>query len=89
MMRITAPEANRLNIARHGQGRGGYLHAAEACWQAFLKRKSVYRAFHIEVSKAAKEELVRALRELNNKVGQESVDENPSTGEKKRAEYKS
>jgi predicted RNA-binding protein YlxR (DUF448 family) len=64
MIRITAPQANLLNIARHSQGRGGYLHAAQACWQGFIKRKSVYRAFHIEVSKAAKEDLVRALREL-------------------------
>jgi predicted RNA-binding protein YlxR (DUF448 family) len=64
MIRLTAPQANLLKIDRQGHGRGGYLHPAQACWQGFVKRKSVYRAFHLEISKGAKEDLVRALQEL-------------------------
>jgi predicted RNA-binding protein YlxR (DUF448 family) len=52
---------DELIIDPSGKGRGGYLHKAEACWQAFLRRRSVYRAFHVEVGKIAKEKLVRAL----------------------------
>jgi predicted RNA-binding protein YlxR (DUF448 family) len=64
MIRLTAPQANLLKIDRQGRGRGGYLHQAQSCWQAFAKKKSVYRAFHLEISKGAREDLVRALQEL-------------------------
>jgi predicted RNA-binding protein YlxR (DUF448 family) len=43
------------------QGRGGYLHQNQECWQAFISRKGHYRAFHVEISRAHKEELIREL----------------------------
>lgn len=46
-----------------GAGRGGYLHRAHECWQKFMRRKSVYRAFNVEISKSAKQKLVEALKE--------------------------
>jgi predicted RNA-binding protein YlxR (DUF448 family) len=72
MIRLTAPQADLLKIDRDGSGRGGYLHRAQPCWQAFVKRKSVYRAFHLEVSKRAREDLVRALQKLKT----EEIDSN-------------
>ncbi|MGE5304389.1 MAG: YlxR family protein [Alphaproteobacteria bacterium] len=68
LIRLTAANANLLKVGRQGSGRGGYLHHIEECWQAFIKRKSVYRAFHLEVSKGAKENLVRELRESKEQV---------------------
>jgi predicted RNA-binding protein YlxR (DUF448 family) len=62
LIRLTASHANLLKIDQQGSGRGGYLHRVQECWHAFVKRKSVYRAFHFEVSKDAKENLVRELK---------------------------
>ena len=55
-------EDGALEVNRTGKGRGGYLHRAEACWDLFLRKKSVYRAFHAEVGRPAKERLISALR---------------------------
>jgi predicted RNA-binding protein YlxR (DUF448 family) len=44
-------------------GRGGYLHGARDCWQRFLKKRSHYRAFRVEISKGAKEKLINELSE--------------------------
>ena len=46
-----------------GAGRGGYLHRAYDCWEQFVRRKSVYRAFHVEITKSAKQKLIAALKE--------------------------
>jgi predicted RNA-binding protein YlxR (DUF448 family) len=50
-------------------GRGGYLHNSEDCWRAFLKRKSLYRAFRRDLPRKDREELLGKLR-LNG-VGNE------------------
>jgi predicted RNA-binding protein YlxR (DUF448 family) len=52
-----------LEVNRFATGRGGYLHAAETCWDLLLQKKSVYRAFHEEVDRAARARLVSKLRE--------------------------
>jgi predicted RNA-binding protein YlxR (DUF448 family) len=52
-----------LEIDRFAKGRGGYLHDAETCWNLLLQKKSVYRAFHEEVDRAARARLVSRLRE--------------------------
>ena len=44
------------------EGRGGYLHIRESCWQAFLKRKSLYRTFRRDMSHEDREALVMKLR---------------------------
>jgi predicted RNA-binding protein YlxR (DUF448 family) len=64
LIRLTAAD-QELKIDRQGPGRGGYLHPNEACWQRFLRRKSVYRAFHVEINRSSKEKLVQQLRERN------------------------
>jgi predicted RNA-binding protein YlxR (DUF448 family) len=46
-----------------GAGRGGYLHYGRDCWEKFVRRKSVYRAFHLEIEKIVKQNLVEALKE--------------------------
>jgi predicted RNA-binding protein YlxR (DUF448 family) len=61
----------RLNICTDGElvtdprgcGRGGYLHHSHDCWQAFLRRKNTHRAFRINVSKEAKQNLIQVLNE--------------------------
>lgn len=62
MIRVILDKAGELKIDRHG-GRGGYLHGARACWSRFLKKKSHYRAFRVEVGKTVKEKLVAQLSE--------------------------
>lgn len=44
------------------KGRGGYLHPSEDCWRAFLKRKSLYRAFRRDLPRKDREELLETLR---------------------------
>ena len=62
LLRIVIQERGELKVDRLGTGRGGYLHPAESCWESFLRRKSLYRAFHQEVTRPAKEKLVHVLR---------------------------
>ncbi len=44
------------------RGRGGYLHNSEDCWRAFLKRKSLYRAFRRDLPRKDREDLLVKLR---------------------------
>jgi predicted RNA-binding protein YlxR (DUF448 family) len=62
LLRLVIQENGNLEVSRLAKGRGGYLHAQEACWDLFLRRKSVSRAFRAEVAKAAKERLIVGLR---------------------------
>jgi predicted RNA-binding protein YlxR (DUF448 family) len=48
-------------IVDKGTGRGGYLHRSPKCWRQFLARKGQYRAFHAEIIRATKEQLVKEL----------------------------
>jgi len=52
-----------LEASRSAKGRGGYLHERQECWELFLRRKSLYRAFRAEVGRPAKERLISNLRE--------------------------
>jgi predicted RNA-binding protein YlxR (DUF448 family) len=52
-----------LSADENRTGRGGYLHRRRECWEKFVKRKSVYRAFHTEVARDAKETLVQELKD--------------------------
>jgi predicted RNA-binding protein YlxR (DUF448 family) len=61
LIRFRVTEQGDLQIDKTGAGRGGYLHQRAECWQRFLKRKSLYRAFHVEVDRDAKEKLVWEL----------------------------
>jgi predicted RNA-binding protein YlxR (DUF448 family) len=63
LIRLLALNRDHLKVDRPGTGRGGYLHRAEECWQGFIRRKSLHRAFHLEISKEAKEKLVQELKE--------------------------
>lgn len=62
-MRLVVLPGDRLERVERGAGRGGYLHAREKCWEAFLRRRSLNRAFRVEVGRQSKERLVLALRE--------------------------
>ena len=51
-----------LEISPKGSGRGGYVHRSAACWEALVQRKNLYRAFHVHVDRATRENLVRSMR---------------------------
>jgi predicted RNA-binding protein YlxR (DUF448 family) len=61
LIRIALADQNSL-VLDATRGRGGYLHRDENCWRAFIARKSHYRAFRGEVSRAAKERLILELQ---------------------------
>jgi uncharacterized protein len=63
LIRLRAGTMGELIADKIGTGRGGYLHRAEQCWEKFMRRKSVYRAFRVEIGKSEKEKLVQALKE--------------------------
>jgi predicted RNA-binding protein YlxR (DUF448 family) len=60
LIRLAVTDQGDLKIERI-KGRGGYLHRSEECWRGFLNRKAHYRAFHVEISRARKERLIRQL----------------------------
>jgi predicted RNA-binding protein YlxR (DUF448 family) len=63
LIRLMVGEEGELKIDRLANGLGGYLHFARPCWDTFLRRKSLYRAFHVEIGKDAREKIIRELRE--------------------------
>lgn len=63
LIRVIRGNDGGLKIDRLSAGRGGYLHAAQNCWLAFLKRRSHFRAFRVEIEKSAKERLLNELNE--------------------------
>ncbi len=65
LLRLVVRGDAELQLDRLGKGRGGYLHKAEGCWEAFLRKKSLYRAFHLEIKREAREKLILALRDRN------------------------
>lgn len=62
LLRLVVQEDGALRVDRLGKGRGGYLHKAQDCWGAFLRKKKVYRTFHLEVGREAREKLILSLR---------------------------
>jgi predicted RNA-binding protein YlxR (DUF448 family) len=65
LLRLIVRGDTELQLDRLGKGRGGYLHKVEGCWEAFLRKKSLYRAFHSEIKREAREKLILALRDRN------------------------
>ncbi len=60
MIRLAVTGRDQLQVERY-RGRGGYLHREGRCLKAFIGRKGMYRAFHVEVSRAAKTKLIEEL----------------------------
>lgn len=65
MIRLVVGQNGELAISQVEQARGGYLHKNENCWGAFVRRKSLYRAFHVEIGREEKEKLIQKLCESN------------------------
>ena len=63
LIRLMVGEQGELKISRLADGRGGYLHRTGSCWQPFLRKKSLHRAFHVEIGKDAREKIIRELVE--------------------------
>jgi predicted RNA-binding protein YlxR (DUF448 family) len=63
LIRLCAGAQGELIVSERAAGRGGYLHRDQECWEKFARRKSVYRAFHVEIGKGVKRRLVELLRE--------------------------
>ena len=61
VLRRVAITEEGLQLEEHN-GRGGYLHDSEDCWRAFLKRKSLYRAFRRDLPRKDREDLLLKLR---------------------------
>jgi predicted RNA-binding protein YlxR (DUF448 family) len=61
MIRLAVTEQGQV-VPEARQWRGGYLHRTENCWKMFISRKSHFRAFRREISRAAKETLVQQLK---------------------------
>jgi predicted RNA-binding protein YlxR (DUF448 family) len=81
LIRLRAGTGGELSV-ESSAGRGGYLHGAPACWEKFIRRKSVYRAFHAEIGRSAKEKLVEALRERHGE--RDGKNQSPSISERTR-----
>ncbi len=62
LIRLTVGAEGELKINRSA-GRGGYLHPVISCWEAFLRKKSLYRAFHIEIGKDTRKNIIRELKQ--------------------------
>jgi predicted RNA-binding protein YlxR (DUF448 family) len=60
LIRLTVTDGNRLQVEGY-RGRGGYLHRDPACHKRFVSRKSHYRAFHVEIDRATKAQLIEQL----------------------------
>ncbi len=60
MFRLAVTGQDQLQVERY-LGRGGYLHRDSRCQKAFVGRKGMYRAFHVEVSRTAKAKLIEEL----------------------------
>jgi predicted RNA-binding protein YlxR (DUF448 family) len=60
LLRLAVTGPDELAVGRV-QGRGGYLHRDSSCLKAFVGRKGLYRAFHVEVSRTAKVKLIEEL----------------------------
>jgi predicted RNA-binding protein YlxR (DUF448 family) len=60
LIRLALTDQSRLIVERN-RGRGGYLHRSPECWRKFAVRKGQYRAFHVEIGKAIKEQLIAQL----------------------------
>ncbi len=60
LIRLAVTDQGRLMVDTN-QGRGGYLHRRAECWQMFLGRKNQYRAFHVEITRATREQLINQL----------------------------
>jgi predicted RNA-binding protein YlxR (DUF448 family) len=63
LIRLRASARGELVADNSGVGRGGYLHYGRDCWEKFLRRKSVYRAFRLEIDKTVKQNLIESLKE--------------------------
>jgi uncharacterized protein len=61
-----AIDQGRLVLDRH-RGRGGYLHQSPECRRLFFGRKGQYRAFHVEITRTMKENLIKELEESRNR----------------------
>jgi predicted RNA-binding protein YlxR (DUF448 family) len=64
LIRLALTDEGRL-IVNDKMGRGGYLHRRPECWRQFLARKGQYRAFHADITRATKEQIVKELTNRN------------------------
>jgi predicted RNA-binding protein YlxR (DUF448 family) len=60
LIRLALTDGHGLQVERF-HGRGGYLHRDLMCHKAFVSRKGHYRAFHVELDRTAKAQLVKQL----------------------------
>jgi len=51
----------RIDPARRGAGRGGYLHREPTCWDAFIRRRGKVRSLDLNPGRPERERLVAAL----------------------------
>ncbi len=69
LLRLVITASGELSVDQMGTGRGGYLHEKEPCWEAFLGKKKLYRAFHLEIGREARGKLIQGLRNQGRENG--------------------
>ncbi len=63
LLRLVVAPSGELIVDQMGTGRGGYLHEKGTCWEAFLGKKKLYRAFHLEIGREARGKLIQGLHD--------------------------
>ncbi len=63
LLRLVVTPSGELIVDQMATGRGGYLHEKGTCWEAFLGKKKLYRAFHLEIGREARGILIQGLRD--------------------------
>ncbi len=63
LLRLVVTTSGELIVDQMGTGRGGYLHEKGTCWESFLGKKKVYRAFHLEIGREVRGKLIQGLRD--------------------------
>ena len=62
LLRFTAtPAGLRPDVVRRAPGRGAYLHAAPACWSAFVRRRGPVRSLRLTPGHLERERLLEQL----------------------------
>jgi len=64
LVRFVAEGGLTADPTRRRPGRGGYLHARESCYEAFLARKPALRSLRRSVDRTARAALVEQLRHV-------------------------
>ncbi len=75
MVRIIRTAAGKLALdsTRRCGGRGGYLHRAPACWDAFVRGKAFLPSLRVRVGVTDRRALVAELNGMGGKTAEQGI----------------